>query len=428
MTRIHNRFKKISFSQYLAFGTLFLLLGAIFITITSNLQQHGLRSSAASLPVGSALPAETDCAARVVKTPEVIPENQTANNTNVFASGYRLTGSPLGTYDAAYQSRVTGNFSGTTDEILQWGACKWGINADTVRAIAATISKWKQTALAECNNQGQIQPETNGCQSVGIMRIKSANIPPTHAGTWPYAKTSTAFNIDYALGVIRACYEGKQSSLAGGTNAYTSGDLMGCIGAWYSGAWHDGASEGFSLTVQSTEQNKEWLTLGSGAAPSGAPGAMTVPNNPIGTTPSFFPLAPCPTCSTVPSTAPIISGVVSTPGTSQSPTVAVSTPAPTIDPCVAQNTSIANDNRHRHKGQKGAISNGTEQILKFLLAFLELLIQLLGGGQGSSPNPIPTPSSEPLPSDGPVPSTAPCSPSTLPTAVPTLPVEPTSSS
>ena len=30
-------------------------------------------------------------------------------------------------------ARVTGNFTGTTDMILQWAACKWGIDEDIVR-------------------------------------------------------------------------------------------------------------------------------------------------------------------------------------------------------------------------------------------------------------------------------------------------------
>ena len=38
--------------------------------------------------------------------------------------------------------RVTGNFTGTTDEIIQWAACKWGIDEDIVRAQMAKESWW----------------------------------------------------------------------------------------------------------------------------------------------------------------------------------------------------------------------------------------------------------------------------------------------
>jgi hypothetical protein len=410
---------KQSLGHYLAFVVLFLLLGGIFLTITDSLQKQAFRSNAATLPVGSALPAEADCTTKVVKTAETIPGNQTANSTNVFATGYHLSGSPLGTYNAAYQSRVTGNFAGTTDEILQWGACKWGFDADTVRAIAAGLSKWQQSALADCNFQGQIQPETNGCQSVGIMRIKDANIPPTHAGTWPYAKNSTAFNVDYALGIIRACYEGKESSLAGGVTPYAAGDLNGCIGAWYSGAWHDNGAEGFILGVQGIQQSKEWTTYGTPAAPSGSTGAKTVPNTPI--TPSFFPLAPCPTCSS-PSVSPVISSVVA-PSSVTAPSAgaiaivpsSIANPAPSTTPCSTSDTSIASDNAHHHHKHNGKVSNTMQIFLKFILQLLNLLLQLLGSsGQVSLPETSPLPSTAP----------APCSSSGVPSVSPQLTTSP----
>jgi autotransporter family porin len=36
--------------------------------------------------------------------------------------------------------RVTGNFTGTTDEIIQWAAHKWGIDEDVVRSVATAES------------------------------------------------------------------------------------------------------------------------------------------------------------------------------------------------------------------------------------------------------------------------------------------------
>ena len=38
----------------------------------------------------------------------------------------------------------TGNFTGTTDEIIQWAACKWGFDEDTLRAQVAKESYWMQ--------------------------------------------------------------------------------------------------------------------------------------------------------------------------------------------------------------------------------------------------------------------------------------------
>ena len=61
-----------------------------------------------TLAPGSALPSESDCAARVRRSSwEPRADNATANNINVYAQGGRLTGSYLNQY--GYESRVTGN-------------------------------------------------------------------------------------------------------------------------------------------------------------------------------------------------------------------------------------------------------------------------------------------------------------------------------
>ncbi len=46
-------------------------------------------------------------------------------------------------------AHVTGGFSGTTDEILQWAAHKWGIPEDVIRAAAVTESNWNMSHLGD---------------------------------------------------------------------------------------------------------------------------------------------------------------------------------------------------------------------------------------------------------------------------------------
>ena len=78
------------------------------------------------------------CGRRAPGVPEVRASNATYNQT---------TGHPTSpTADPNYPrfGRVTGNFTGTTDEIIQWAACKWGIDEDIVRAQAAKESYWIQ--------------------------------------------------------------------------------------------------------------------------------------------------------------------------------------------------------------------------------------------------------------------------------------------
>jgi hypothetical protein len=211
-----------------------------------------------TLSPGSPLPSDAECATRVQRSSwEPRPENAPANHTNVYAQGHRLTGSYLSYINQpAYEQRVTGNFTGTTDEILQWGACKWGIDEDIVRAQAVQEGYWRQSTLGDCS--GGTVPETHGCQSVGILQIKGANLPPTHPGTWPYAYQSTAFNVDYTLGVLRTCFEGNEDWL---TNGYRAGDIWGCVGRWFSGDWYGGSLD-YIASVKGILTTKKWLQPG----------------------------------------------------------------------------------------------------------------------------------------------------------------------
>ena len=43
---------------------------------------------------------------------------------------------------------VTGRYRGTTDEILQWAARKWGFDPDLFRAVAAVESYWNMSRWA----------------------------------------------------------------------------------------------------------------------------------------------------------------------------------------------------------------------------------------------------------------------------------------
>src|SRR4051794_23397044 len=75
-----------------------------------------------TLPPRSQLPSDAECASRGGPAPEVRPMNSTYN----AAKGSGPPASP----PAPLYRRVTGDFAGTTDEIIQWAACKWGIDED----------------------------------------------------------------------------------------------------------------------------------------------------------------------------------------------------------------------------------------------------------------------------------------------------------
>jgi hypothetical protein len=127
-----------------------------------------------------------------------------------------------------YTKRVTGNYTGTTDEILQWGAFKWGFSPDVFRAVATIESWWKMRAVGD---EGR---------SYGIMQVKRG----PHC-CYPATRLSTAFNVDYYGAWLRSMYDGRQGWLntVPRGERYRKGDLWGSVGVWYSGRWHKGSAE-----------------------------------------------------------------------------------------------------------------------------------------------------------------------------------------
>jgi hypothetical protein len=111
-------------------------------------------------------------------------------------------------FNAKFGYRVDGNFTGATDEIIQWGACKCGFDEDITRARAVEESYWRQSTRGDksnntrtCNLIGKTAP----CwRSYGLLQVMGTQ----HKGTYPLAEQSAAFNVDYALAWLRACYEG----------------------------------------------------------------------------------------------------------------------------------------------------------------------------------------------------------------------------
>ena len=119
------------------------------------------------------------------------------------------------TWQAKYKTRVTGNFTGTTDEIIQWAACKWGIADNMVRAQAVVESHWHMSA------EGDFEPRSKGhsapgndrdpcATSFGILQIKWYFHPTANpvGNSYPMSRTMTAFSLDYTLADLRGCYDG----------------------------------------------------------------------------------------------------------------------------------------------------------------------------------------------------------------------------
>jgi hypothetical protein len=217
-------------------------------------------------------------------------------------------------YDSRWDTwllpRIDGQFTGTTDEIFQWAACKWGLSDDMLRAIAVRESTWYQyltypsgrpvtnwgsgdmistptadtttfcNALATYGYDYQKDYGTGICPKtfsiVGVMSWEAASwgqMPDNQNGTFPFNRNSTAFAVDYLAAHLRGCYEGWEHWLANtGTRTYAAGDIWGCVGSWYSGDWHSSAADGYISRVQNELANLTWLQAGW---PSNKPSCST---------------------------------------------------------------------------------------------------------------------------------------------------------
>ncbi len=224
-----------------------------------------------TLPPGSKLPSDAECAAAVKARPENKRGNATYNATrgNQGVSSSLFAGDdPRASTDIAV--RVDGNFTGTTDEILQWAACKWGINEDIVRAQAAVESWWRQSTKGDWTTDASrcapghgigVDGTAGQCpESFGILQ----NRYPYEQSAWPGIYTSTAFNADTTYGIWRACYEGYETWLntVDKGSTYAAGDAWGCVGRWYAGRWHTSAAETYITKVKDYLNQRIWETAG----------------------------------------------------------------------------------------------------------------------------------------------------------------------
>jgi autotransporter family porin len=206
-----------------------------------------------------------------------VPENKGMNKTynatvgnQHLASDFFDPGSNDPRANSVIAARVTGNFTGTTDEILQWAACKWGFDEDIVRAQAAIESWWRQTVMGDWGSTAANCAPGHGLgvdgtpgqcpESWGIVQ----NRYPYEKSSWPGIQNSTAFNADTGYAEMRNCYEGYEWWLndVDKGSTYVAGDVWGCIGRWYAGRWHTSAAETYITAVKGYLNQRIWETAG----------------------------------------------------------------------------------------------------------------------------------------------------------------------
>jgi len=138
---------------------------------------------------------------------------------------------------------VTGHYRGTTDEILQWAARKWGFDPDLFRAVAAVESYWNMSAVGD------------GGLSFGIFQMKK-----TYHCCLPLSSKYTAFNADYYGAILRSYYDGREKWLNKYERGerYGAGDVWGSVGSWWAGRWRTAGALDYIHRVQDALRDEPW--------------------------------------------------------------------------------------------------------------------------------------------------------------------------
>jgi hypothetical protein len=263
---------------------------------------------------------------------ETVPQNQQPHSEGVPADGitspvdqtkpsaselayYASDGYRSSEMDAPYtwMKLVDGQYTGTTEMIIRWAACKWGVDEDLIRAQATaehgTWIQWnaggdERRSIDECqagNNPDRNSTNlwgylvSNACyQSWSIWQTKVVYSSPNVGAwtTWPAINESTAFAVDYRYGYQRSCMNGNLSerftNLGTGSGYLTDvanaknnpyGESprkfwnpvrganatnleyveFACLGAHYSGRWMNPDALSYLNSVLSHWKNKDWL-------------------------------------------------------------------------------------------------------------------------------------------------------------------------
>ncbi|MEO6885950.1 MAG: hypothetical protein ABI232_06640, partial [Jatrophihabitantaceae bacterium] len=261
--------------------------------------------SLAAVGTWSTLPSDATCSARVHRsTWEPRPDNAVPNHAMPDAAAVHQSfrvrpvsggGSADPRWDSWLLPRVDGQYTGTTDEIFQWAACKWGLPDNLLRAVAVRESTWYEYEVYPTGRpvldwgMGDMMPNSTAgastyCNGIarygrdyqkdfgagtcprtfsigGVMSWQSPSwgaMPGNQNGTFPFTRQSTAFALDYLASQLRGCYNGWQYFLKD-SGSYQAGDLWGCVGAWYAGDWHSSDANGYIGRVRAELDSRTWL-------------------------------------------------------------------------------------------------------------------------------------------------------------------------
>jgi hypothetical protein len=270
--------------RWLLFGVggIVLLVVLLALAVLPKLSATAARSAADRWRPSAGFRPLTDAQAanRVKRRVENRPDNRAAN-------GYVPSPDELERFHRArdehgareksrnpYLAAVTGHFAGTTDEIIQWAAQKWGIPANWLRAQYVIESHWRQSGVGDLETVTPSQrsqypdfscpSETQCYESLGISQVKWRPDGSVHPGTEPLRWKSTAFNADFQAATVRYFFDnphGRRS--AWGDSSYRRRQKWLSVAGWYEPyPWGNSSQREYAQRVQRVLTTRPWKRHG----------------------------------------------------------------------------------------------------------------------------------------------------------------------
>lgn len=159
----------------------------------------------------------------------------------------------------------------STDDLIQWGAHKWGIPEDWLRAEYSLESYWSSfqlgdeiavssTVYDEYPLLSRVPNSLDVYRSLGITQIMWSPDGSVGAGTEPLRWESTAFNIDFQAAAIRYFYDNPEGARSTwGDASYQPCQQWNSIGAWYAPyPWGNSGQAQYVAKVQISLSQRVW--------------------------------------------------------------------------------------------------------------------------------------------------------------------------
>lgn len=212
---------------------------------------------------------------------ELRPENDVANHQaggplpadpgDIFHDGEYV-------FEREYYPKIDGNCRGTTEQIIEWAARKWGFadqasvlggpplnRLDAVKAQVVIESDWFQNVQGDFHC-GADRPNGIGASHsiVGLKNAACDNSNDNWRNSYPRSASSTALALDYAYAAMRATHDCKIHWTCNAGISALTGDarVNAALRAWVCGCGPSNVppwAEDYLAKLLTTEISKPWL-------------------------------------------------------------------------------------------------------------------------------------------------------------------------